>query len=89
MLNVYEVYTGPGDYNGLQTYTEVNYTAAGCPHPTVEGSNDERIHSILDSRIFVLLLLLRHAQGTPPPLDCETGWTGELWSKTNLLKWQN
>ena len=24
-----------------------------------------------------------------PPLDSETGWTGELWSKTNLLKWQN
>ena len=22
----------------------------------------------------------RHAQGTPP-LDSETGWTGELWSK--------
>ena len=26
---------------------------------------------------------------TVPPLDYETGWTGELWSKTNLLKWQN
>ena len=24
-----------------------------------------------------------------PPLDSETGWTGELWSKTNLLIWQN
>ena len=24
----------------------------------------------------------------PPPLDSETGWTGELWSKTNLLNWQ-
>ena len=23
-----------------------------------------------------------------PPLDSETGWTGELWSKTNLLNWQ-
>ena len=22
-----------------------------------------------------------------PPLDSETGWTGELWSKTNLLNW--
>ena len=21
-----------------------------------------------------------------PPLDSETGWTGELWSKNNLLK---
>ena len=26
---------------------------------------------------------------TVPPLDSETGWTGELWSKTNLLQWQN
>ena len=24
-----------------------------------------------------------------PPLNSETGWTGELWSKTNLLNWQN
>ena len=24
-----------------------------------------------------------------PPLDSETSWPGELWSKTNLLKWQN
>ena len=24
-----------------------------------------------------------------PPLDSETGWTGELWSKTHLLNWQN
>ena len=23
------------------------------------------------------------------PLDSETGWTGELWSKTNLLNWPN
>ena len=23
------------------------------------------------------------------PLNSETGWTGELWSKTNLLNWQN
>ena len=27
------------------------------------------------------------AQGTPP--DSKTGWTGELWSKTNRLNWQN
>ena len=33
-------------------------------------------------RVFFL-----HAQATP--LDSETGWTRELWSKTNLLKWQN
>ena len=24
-----------------------------------------------------------------PPLDSETGWSVELWSKTNLLNWQN
>ena len=24
-----------------------------------------------------------------PPLDSETGWTGKLWSKTNLLIWKN
>ena len=24
-----------------------------------------------------------------PPLKSETGRTGELWSKTNLLNWQN
>ena len=24
-----------------------------------------------------------------PPLDSEMRWTGELWSKNNLLKWQN
>ena len=24
-----------------------------------------------------------------PPLKSETGWTGEHWSKTNLLNWQN
>ena len=24
-----------------------------------------------------------------PPLDSEMGWTRELWSKTNLLNWQN
>ena len=28
------------------------------------------------------------AHATPIlPLDSETGWTGKLWSKTNLLKW--
>ena len=25
----------------------------------------------------------------PLPLDSEMGWTGEGWSKTNLLNWQN
>ena len=30
--------------------------------------------------------LLGHTGATP--LDSETWWTGELWSKTNILKWQ-
>ena len=34
------------------------------------------------------LLLLRHAQGTPP-LKSETGWTGELWSNRVLLILEN
>ena len=34
-------------------------------------------------------LLLRNAQCMPPPLDSETDWTGELWSKTNLFNWEN
>ena len=23
-----------------------------------------------------------------PPLDSEMGWTGELWTNTNILKWK-
>ena len=34
----------------------------------------------LDTRNSVLVL---------PTRKSETGWTGELWSKTNLLNWQN
>ena len=45
-------------------------------------------YPILDTIISVLLLpscvTLRG-----PPLDSETGRTGEFWSKTNLIKWQN
>ena len=44
-----------------------------------------RMHQILDTTIsvlcpsdFVMLVL--------PPLGSKTGWTGELWSKTSLLK---
>ena len=33
-------------------------------------------------------VLLRHAQTTHPGF-LNGGWTGEHWSKTNLLKWQN
>ena len=35
---------------------------------------------------FCAPFVLHNTQGTPQ--DSETGWTGELWSKTNLLKWQ-
>ena len=38
-----------------------------------------------DFRPFISLsVMLRQ-----PPLDSESGWTGELWSKTNFLKRQN
>ena len=43
-------------------------------------------HSILEGFLFVCPLsvtLMLH------PLDSETGWTWDLWSKTSLLKWQN
>ena len=32
---------------------------------------------------------VRPSRSGDPVLDSETGWTGELWSKTNLLNWQN
>ena len=35
---------------------------------------------------FGLCSFICHACANP--LDSETGWTGELWSKTNFLKWQ-
>ena len=38
---------------------------------------------ISDARISVLLAPSHSC------LDSETWWTGELWSKTNLLEWQN
>ena len=42
--------------------------------------------------LLLLLLLLRTdvclAQATLLQ-DIEMGWSGELWSNTNLLKWQN
>ena len=41
-----------------------------------------------ESAVLLLLLLLRHAQGTPP-LDSETGWTAELWSNPVLLILEN
>ena len=40
---------------------------------------------------LLLLLLLRPPSVTlrGPPLDSETGWTGELWSKRVLLILEN
>ena len=43
----------------------------------------------LDTRISVRPSSVRPSRSGDPPLDSETGWTGELWSKTNLLNWQN
>ena len=47
------------------------------------------LNPILDRRISGLcpLSFVRHAQGTPP-MYSETGWNGELWSKTYLLTCQ-
>ena len=41
--------------------------------------------SILDTRISVRLFALPCVTFRVPLLDSETGWTGEVWSKTNLL----
>ena len=42
-------------------------------------------HPILDTRISVLCPLSIHHAHDIFPLDSETGWTGEFWSKTNLI----
>ena len=44
---------------------------------------------ILDTRIGVLLAPPLSMTLLVTPLDYETVWTGELWSKTNPHKWQN
>ena len=52
----------------------------------------EPAYPILDTRIFVFPTSV-FPSVSPfdrlrlPPLDSETGWTGELWLKTNLLKY--
>ena len=59
--------------------------------PWLEGPAYQKgVNPILERgcAVLLLLLLLRHAQGISP-LDSERGWTGELWSKTNLLNWKN
>ena len=47
------------------------------------------LNPMLEKGNTVLLLLLLPQAQAPPPLDSEMGWAGELWSKTNLLTWQN
>ena len=44
---------------------------------------------ILDTRISVCPLTFSCVMLRGPPLDSGTGWTGELWSNTNFLIWQN
>ena len=59
---------------------------------TKDGGRTEILVSnpILERRSTVLLLLLcTYVTLRLPPQDSEMGWTGELWSKTNLLDWQN
>ena len=51
---------------------------------------DWMLNPKLDTRIsFVRSSVRSSVTLRGPPLDSETGWTGELWSKTNLLNWQN
>ena len=46
------------------------------------------IHPILDMSISILCpSFVRSSSSRYPPLDSEMGWTGEVWSKSNLLKW--
>ena len=58
-----------------------------CCQKTINTEEDKKGFTTLsnirqeDFRASVTLVL--------PPLNSETGWTGELWSKTNLLNWQN
>ena len=54
-------------------------------YPAVTLKKKKNIYPKLDMRISVRFCVTLRG----PPLDSETGWTGELWSKTNLLNWQN
>ena len=46
-------------------------------------------YPILDTRISVRLCVRTCVTLRPPPLDSETGWTGELWSNPVLLILEN
>ena len=61
-------------------------SALHCPHhPTFKPLKSA---SYMRRKIFTshMSLFVCNAQGTPPPLDSETEWTGEFWSKTLFLK---
>ena len=63
---------------------------AFCTQKSVQKCPYEQLflYPILDTRFANLRPdFVRDHQGTP--LGSETGWIGELWSKTNLLNWQN
>ena len=45
--------------------------------------------SIIRHKGFFRLFVHSSVTLRVPPLKSQTGWTGELWSKTNLLNWQN
>ena len=49
--------------------------------------------NMLDTRIYVYLSVRTSLSFsvtlTVTHLDSKMGWTGELWSKTNLFNWQN
>ena len=75
--------TPPPSYSGfLRLYACLDKTVYCMvnikeSNPKLEGRNPV---------LLLLFLLLCHNQATP--LDSETGWPEELWSKNNLLIWQ-
>ena len=48
-----------------------------------------RMNPKLDTRISFFFVRLFSVTLVLPPLDSETGWTGELWSNRNLLILEN
>ena len=48
-------------------------------------SNEEILHPILHTQIYVFRPSVRHAQGNPlATIDSETVWTVDFWLKNNL-----